>query len=212
MSTITIEELSKIEYDKKQIQKRTILENLKIKIYQNRFLIFGTISAIGQIWFVKNAYIIGPEILQESKKVYEEIAFVSTIELAEPQTANQEEAQGEIKETEKLDTQVKEDPRISSAQNVFMIGATLPIDLTPDIKPEYPMEARKNGIEGVVTLEIVIADTGEVLRAIPINKPLGFGLEQAAIAAFLKKKYQPAIYEGKPITVKVMVPVQFRLN
>lgn len=212
MSTITVEELSKMQYDKNQIQKRTFLENLKIKFYQNRFLIFGTISAIGQVWFVKNAYIVGPEILKETKKVYEEIAFVSTIEITEPQTNNQDEAQGEIKETDKLDTQIKEDPRISSAQNVFMIGATLPVDLTPDIKPEYPMEARKNGIEGIVTLEIVIADTGEVLRAIPINKPLGFGLEQAAVAAFMKKKYQPAIYEGKPITVKVMVPVQFRLN
>ncbi|GIX41683.1 MAG: cell envelope biogenesis protein TonB [Leptospiraceae bacterium] len=219
-SLTTIENITKIGLKhnqnnnkyKKEKAKRTIKEELKIKFYQNRFLIFGVISTISQIWFIKNGYIINAELFKENNKVYDEIAFVSTIQLQDPEVSSNENAEGELKETDKIEKQIKEDPRIASAKNVFMIGATIPVDLTPDIKPEYPQEARIKGIEGTVTLEVVIADTGEVLKVTAINKPLGYGLEQSAISAFKKKRYQPAIYEGKPITVKVLVPVQFRLN
>ncbi|MCM8820164.1 MAG: energy transducer TonB [Candidatus Omnitrophica bacterium] len=212
MNTSTINQIPTTIIQNKPIYpKRTLLENIKIKFYQNRFLIFGSISFVFQVWFIKNAYIVFPEIDQD-EKVYQEIAFVSSIEVADP-TTKQVETEGEIKETERIEKQQEiEDPRIASAQNVFLVGATIPIDLTPDIKPEYPLQARQNGIEGVVTLELVISEEGEVLKITPINKPIGYGLEQSAITAFKKKKYQPAIYEGRPITVKVIVPVQFKLN
>lgn len=211
MSSITMDVITSKANKNKNSLKKPFVQNVKIKFYQNRFLIFGSISFLAQIWFIKNAYIVSYE-FSEEKKVYQEIAFVSSIELADPEVTKQVETEGEIKETDQLQKQEMEDPRIASAQNVFIIGATVPIDLTPDIKPEYPIEARKNGIEGVVTLEVVISESGDVLKATPINKPLGYGLEASAVMAFKKKKYQPAIYEGKPITVKVMVPVHFRLN
>ncbi|MCS7206296.1 MAG: energy transducer TonB [Leptospiraceae bacterium] len=215
MSTIAMNNIQQNTQDfrRKSPAQRTFFENLKIKFYQNRFLIFGTLSTIVQIWFIATAYIPNVEILQE-KKVYDEITFITNIQLADPQMTTQTEAQGEVKETDKIikKEEEQEDPRIASAQNVFLIGATIPIDLTPEIRPEYPMEARKNGIEGTVTLELVIADTGEVLKVVPINKPLGYGLEESAVRAFRKKRYQPALMDGKPITVRVIVPVHFRLN
>lgn len=212
MSTVAVEELHPASGSGKV--KRTFVEEFKIKFYQNRFLIFGIFSTVVQIWFITTAYI--PErVVEEEKKVYEDITFITAIQLADPQVTTQTEAQGEIRETEKIvkkEDEIVEDPRIASAQNVFLIGATIPIDLTPDLKPEYPMEARKNGIEGTVTLEVVIADTGEVLKVVPINKPIGYGLEESAVRTFKKKRYQPALVDGKPITVRVIIPVHFRLH
>lgn len=191
--------------------KRSLQENFKIWFYQNRFTIFGTVSLVSQLLFIGYAYI--PHVkLFEEEKVYEEIAFVSSVKIADEQVAKEVPAQGEIKETEKLtEEKEKEDPRIASAQNPYLVGATIPVDLSPDIKPEYPSEAKAKGIEGVVTLELVIGDEGKVLKATAVNKPLGHGLEIAAINAFKRKKYKPAELEGKPITVKVLVPVHFRL-
>lgn len=211
MDTITLDKFT-LGNENRSVQKsRSLVENLKIKFYQNRFLIFGTFSLVTQVLIIKNAYI-SNTLIKEEEKVYDEIAFVSNLQIADPEVNKEVEEEGEIKETEQLQKKEFEDPRIASAQNVFLIGATLPIDLTPDIKPEYPLAARKNGIEGIVTLEVVISDEGSVLKATAVNKPLGFGLEETAVSAFKRKKYQPSIYEGKPITVRVMVPVQFRLN
>ncbi len=191
--------------------KRSFYDKFKIWFYQNRFGIFGSISLVSQISFIYYGYIPKVQLFQE-EKIYEDIAFVASLQLADPVTKQTTSSEGEIKEVEKLEKVEKEDPRIATAQNPFLVGATLPVDLTPDIKPEYPVKARALGIEGVVTLEVVIADDGSVLRVLAMNKPIGFGLEEAAIAAFRKKKYQPSTLDGKPITIKVMIPVQFRLR
>lgn len=85
------------------------------------------------------------------------------------------------------------------------------MDLTPNVVPDYPSEARSAGITGTSTLELIIADNGQVLRVRSVGKTLGFGLEEAAIDAFYKKRYSPSVLEGKPITVKVLIPVRFSL-
>lgn len=67
------------------------------------------------------------------------------------------------------------------------------MDLTPNITPDYPDEARSAGITGTSTLEVIIAENGQVLRVRSVGKSLGFGLDEAAIEAFYKKRYSPSI-------------------
>lgn len=105
-----------------------------------------------------------------------------------------------------------EDPRASSAPNLYAAGASLPVDLNPEILPEFPAEARAAGVTGVVTLEIVVSDEGRVLRARPVGRLLGHGLEGAAQAAYRKKTFQPSLKDGKAITVKFYQPVRFVLT
>ena len=101
---------------------------------------------------------------------------------------------------------------MAGASDPIVSGATSPIDLSPNVRPEYTDEAKAQGITGTMTLEVVIANTGEVLRVRSVGKTLGSGLEQAAIATYRKKRFSPSILEGKPITVKVLVPIRFTLN
>jgi protein TonB len=63
-----------------------------------------------------------------------------------------------------------------------------------------------------MTLEIVIADSGEVLQVRSVGKKFGFGLEEQAIRVYRTKKFSPSILDGKAITVKVLVPIRFTLN
>ncbi|MCC6274882.1 MAG: energy transducer TonB [Leptospiraceae bacterium] len=110
-----------------------------------------------------------------------------------------------------VDPNATEDPRISGAVDPVIGNATAPVDMNPEIVPEYTADARSAGIEGTVTLEIVVSDDGKVLRVRSVGRKLGYGLEDSAIYSFKKKKYVPSKADGKPITVKFYQPVRFSL-
>ncbi|EJO80124.1 energy transducer TonB [Leptospira interrogans] len=141
-------------------------------------------------------------------RLVDEVAFVDNLVIQEPNVGEAAD-DGEFEVTDTI--KKKEDLRIAGAQDAIISGATAPVDLTPNITPDYPNEARSAGITGTSTLEVIIAENGQVLRVRSVGKSLGFGLDEAAIEAFYKKRYSPSILEGKPITVKVLIPVRFSL-
>ena len=105
------------------------------------------------------------------------------------------------------------DPRITYAVNPIVSGASMPVDLSPNIQPKYTAAARAAGIEGSLTLEIIVAEDGEVLRVRTVGKKLGFGLERMAAVAFKKKLYKPSInVKGEPIVGKFYQPVRYQLD
>ena len=66
-----------------------------------------------------------------------------------------------------------------------------------DFKPPYPDEAKKNDIEGTVLLRIWVDENGDVTDA-KVVKGLGFGLDEASLAAIRKHKFKPATKDGQP--------------
>lgn len=77
----------------------------------------------------------------------------------------------------------------------------------------YPESARKAGIEGKVVVYAKIGADGALLDTF-VGKSLiqDSSCEAAALEAIKKVKWQPAIKDGKPISVWVTVPVKFRLS
>ena len=80
---------------------------------------------------------------------------------------------------------------------------------TKHVQPVYPQEALAQGIRGIVILEIVLDEKGKVqstsvVRSVP-------GLDEAAIAAARQWEYTPTKVDGKPVRVRVTVPVVFSL-
>lgn len=144
------------------------------------------------------------------ENLVEEVAFIDSVSIQEPSDATPDDGDFELTDKEKVEK--KEDPKIASASDPIVSGATSPVDLTPNVRPEYTAEARANGITGTMTLEVIVADTGEVLRVRSVGRKLGHGLEESAIAIYRKKRFSPSILNGQPITVKVLVPVRFTLN
>ncbi len=106
----------------------------------------------------------------------------------------------------------KEDPRISTAANSAVAGGNGGVDLSPEIRPPYTAEARSSGIEGTVTLEIVIDETGKVLRARAVGKKLGMGLDEAAMKTYRQKKFSPYVVQGKAVPIKSYIRVKFALE
>ncbi|MGE5326588.1 MAG: energy transducer TonB [Deltaproteobacteria bacterium] len=82
----------------------------------------------------------------------------------------------------------------------------------PIFKPEppYTEEARKTKLQGVVDLMIVVDPDGNVAFA-RLLKPLGMGLDESALQTVKTWRFKPALRNGSPVPVRVMVQVSFRL-
>jgi protein TonB len=76
----------------------------------------------------------------------------------------------------------------------------------------YPEIARKAGIEGRVTVHVLVSEKGEVVRT-KILQSLGHtGCDDAAVNAIKKVRWNPAMQRDKPVKVWVAIPVIFRLK
>lgn len=74
----------------------------------------------------------------------------------------------------------------------------------------YTDAARNNRVEGTVLLIAVFTDEGEIKHIIAL-KSLSHGLTEEAIKALSQFKFRPAIKDGKPISVSMMIEFGFNL-
>ena len=79
-----------------------------------------------------------------------------------------------------------------------------------DPEPEYSEEARKLKQQGIVVLSLVVDPQGRA-RDIHLVRSLGMGLDERAIEAVKKWKFEPGRKDGLPVAVQVNVEVNFRL-
>ena len=81
---------------------------------------------------------------------------------------------------------------------------------TYNIDPEYPTLAREARIRGVVVVDAIIDEQGNVMQARAVSgHPL---LIPAALNAVLRWKYEPTSLNGRPVSVELQVQVHFNLN
>ncbi len=96
----------------------------------------------------------------------------------------------------------------------YRVYKSAAVDSAPSIvrkvDPEYSEKARKAKLNGTVLLRIVIDTNGKVART-AVVRGLGMGLDQKAIEAVLRWKFQPALKNGTPVAVIAMVEVNFHL-
>jgi TonB family protein len=90
-------------------------------------------------------------------------------------------------------------------------GVTRPEILSQGSKPQYTEAARKARISGVVILEAIIDEQGDVTN-VRVLKGLPMGLDQAAVDAVQTWKFKPAMLEGKPVKVYYVLTVNFQVD
>ena len=80
---------------------------------------------------------------------------------------------------------------------------------TKHVQPAYPAEALAQGIRGIVILDIVIDGQGKVASTSVLRSVAG--LDEAAITAARQWEYEPTKVDGKPVSVRLTVPITFSL-
>ena len=98
------------------------------------------------------------------------------------------------------------------AGNVFrpgVGGVTQPRPIY-DPDPDYSEAARKAKYQGSVVLWLVVGADG-LPHNIRVQRSLGMGLDEKAIAAVSTWRFQPATLNGQPVAVEINVQVSFRL-
>jgi TonB family protein len=82
-----------------------------------------------------------------------------------------------------------------------------------DVRPEYTGAALSAKIEGVVVIEVVVDEKGQVTDPIVVRSlDDRFGLDAAAIEAAKKWRFQPGTYQGKPVPVVLTLEMAFTLR
>ncbi len=79
---------------------------------------------------------------------------------------------------------------------------------SPD--PEFSDEARKAKYQGTVMLWAIIGPDGRP-HDLRVQRSLGMGLDEKAIEAVRKWKFEPAMMAGRPVAVQIGIEVTFRL-
>ncbi|HEY6448021.1 MAG TPA: energy transducer TonB [Acidobacteriaceae bacterium] len=70
--------------------------------------------------------------------------------------------------------------------------------------------AQKSQVAGIASYKVILDSDGKPM-AVAVFRPIGFGLDENAVAAIQKSKFSPAIREGKPTMSVVDVDVLFRI-
>lgn len=78
-------------------------------------------------------------------------------------------------------------------------------------KVHYTEIARRALVEGTVYIEARIDKKGNIIDAI-VKKGLGAGLDEEALNAVLLTKFIPGKQRGKPVNVKIVIPIKFVLK
>ena len=78
-------------------------------------------------------------------------------------------------------------------------------------KVYYTEIAKLAGIEGTVVIQALIDKKGNVIEA-GIIKSIGGGLDEISLAAVKQTKFSPGLQRGKPVNVKMIIPVKFVLK
>ena len=76
---------------------------------------------------------------------------------------------------------------------------------------QYPLQAKRRRIEGVVIIEADIDENGTIVDT-RIVKEEGFGFEEAAIDMLEGSRFSPAIIDGRAVAVRMRFTIEFRLN
>ncbi len=79
------------------------------------------------------------------------------------------------------------------------------------VRPEYPPEELKEGVEGDVTVELYIDDAGVVESAWVLIATGPPNFEQASLDAVRQFRFKPPLKEGRPMPMWIRFQIRFRI-
>jgi TonB family protein len=82
--------------------------------------------------------------------------------------------------------------------------------LLSKFEPDSNEFAQAADVVGMSQYHAIVGPDGKV-GEVAVSRPIGFGLDENAVAAIRKAQFQPAIKDGKPVSVMLDLDVPFRI-
>ncbi len=84
--------------------------------------------------------------------------------------------------------------------------------LVRQIDPEYPRDARRDGIEGSIDLRFTVKADGKVADIEVVEASPAATFDREAVAAVRRWRYEPRREDGVPVDSRTRVRLEFRLD
>src|SRR5258708_26543255 len=104
--------------------------------------------------------------------------------------------------------QYGDSPHPSAVSRMHMTESVSAKHLLTKVEPDYPPDAKSRGLEGDVTLRVIIGKDGKV-KEIHLQRGDPSLIEAAAKALW---RYGTIEFDGKPVEVDTFATVRFRLT
>ena len=89
-------------------------------------------------------------------------------------------------------------------------GVSAPV-VVHSVEPEFTPEARAANFQGSVSIQLIVDSQGNP-QNVHVVQHLGMGLDDKAVEAVRQYKFKPAMYEGHPVAVQLVIVVGFHLH
>ncbi|HQR36220.1 MAG TPA: TonB family protein [Blastocatellia bacterium] len=99
---------------------------------------------------------------------------------------------------------------VEAAQPVVQMSPNLRPEITFKEKAKYTEEARNQGVQGIVVLNVIFSRQGKIIVS-GVTRGLPLGLTEMAIEAARKIRFTPAIKDGQPVSVRGSLEFTFTL-
>jgi TonB family protein len=101
-------------------------------------------------------------------------------------------------------------PQVIDAPGAFRVGGEVaPPVAVRRVEPLYPEAARRNGVRGIVVLQVLVGKDGRVKDAVVVQG-LPYGLGDSALDSIRKWQFRPATRNGEPVDAIFDMTFSFR--
>jgi TonB family protein len=89
-------------------------------------------------------------------------------------------------------------------------GVSAPV-VIHSVQAEFTPEARAADFQGNVSIQLIIDSQGNP-QNVHVVRHLGMGLDEKAVEAVKQYRFKPAMYQGHPVAVQMVIEVDFHLH
>jgi protein TonB len=100
------------------------------------------------------------------------------------------------------------------AQEIYTVGPGVSApSVASQVRAEYTEAAKAQRIQGEVEMEVVVLADGSVGEVVVTDSlDTKYGLDQQAVNAMRQWTFKPALKDGRPVAVRIMIVARFSLT